>query len=66
MGNSERDQYMRERILSILSSIERRLGVMAHEIPEIRDDLRSWQDGELKTSYFNFRVCEFFDSLNFD
>ena len=64
MYKSKREEYLKRRIFSALDDIEDYTGLMAHEIPEIRDNLRSWQDGNLRDLYFERRLMRFLDSLN--
>ena len=65
MNKQERDEYMRIRILIMIARIEAKTGKMAHEIPELKDGLKAWQDGEIKSSYFNLTVVNYFDKLDY-
>lgn len=62
----DRDQHLVNCIFALLDSIEHKLGndIMAHQIPEIKDDLKSWQDRTLKDLYFYNRLTKFWDSIN--
>ena len=48
-------------IFRMLDRIEDKIGVMAHEIPEIAEQLRKWQDGKLPTSYFKEQLNKYWD-----
>jgi len=61
-----REEYFKTRIFSILASIEKITGLLAHEIPELKENLALWQDGKIKDSFFNIQVMEYFDNLNMD
>lgn len=65
MDKQEREEFMKQRIFSLLYRIEEKSGKMAHEIPEIMENLKKWQDGEIKSSYFNLTLCTYFDHMDF-
>jgi hypothetical protein len=47
-----------------LDRIEDITGKMIHEIPELADKLKSWQDGDLNDIYFYETLNKYWDSLN--
>lgn len=51
-------------IFNKLDQIENKLGIMAHEIPEIADYLRDWQDGKLNPIFFSAKLSKFIDQIN--
>ena len=51
-------------IFNTLDRIEDRSGVMAHEDERIKEKLRTWQDGNLKDSYFQETLNKYLDELN--
>lgn len=52
------------RIFATLDRIEHKVNIMAHEIPEIKDNLKLWQDNKLKTSFFQESLNKYWDSIN--
>lgn len=48
-------------IFRMLDRIEDKVGIMAHEIPEIGEQLKKWQDGKLPTSYFKEQLNKYWD-----
>jgi hypothetical protein len=62
----ESKQIVKNMIFNRLDRIEDKLGngIMAHEIPEIKDRLYLWQDGKLNDSYFLSTLNKFWDNLN--
>lgn len=47
-----------------ICSIENKTGLMAHEIPGLKDKLQQYQDGKLKRSYFKEYLNKYIDILN--
>lgn len=60
------DQIQMQQVWSLIDSIEHKLGKMAHEIPDLKDKLKDYQDGKLKRLYFFNWLCKFWDGLNND
>jgi predicted translin family RNA/ssDNA-binding protein len=60
----DRKQLITNIIFNKLDRIEDRLKKMAHEIPELNDNLKRWQEGELNNNYFNEFLNKFIDNLN--
>lgn len=54
---------MKRLIFEKLDRIELKTRVMAHEIPEIADRLRKWQDGQIKDSFFAEFLNKYLDNL---
>lgn len=65
MDMVRRDEVMKARIWNLLDSIENKLGKMAHET-DLVDELKKFQDGDLKPLYFYNRLAKYWDSLNMD
>jgi len=61
---SERELYLRERILQFLHLIEEKTGIMVHEDDVLKDDFNDWESGKLKSSFFNMKVLSYYDELN--
>lgn len=55
---------MKRLIFEKLDRIELRTRAMAHEIPEIAEKLRQWQDGQLKDSFFSEFLNKYLDKLS--
>lgn len=53
-------------IFNRLDRIEDLTEKMIHEIPELADKMKQWQDGELKDLYFYETLNKYWDSLNMD
>lgn len=51
------------RIFKTLDRIEDKTGKMAHEIPELAENLKRWQDGKLNGIYFLEQLNKFLDEL---
>jgi len=51
-------------IFNNLDNIENRLNIMAHEIPEIKEELKLWQDKKISSLYFLNHLYKFIDDLN--
>jgi len=56
--------YQKGRIHRLLETIEDKTGKMAHEIDEVRHQLKNWQDGHLANSTFTEHLNKFVDLLN--
>lgn len=52
------------RIFNLLDQIEMVTSTMAHEIPEIKDDLKDWQDRKTRDIYFYNQLCKYWDKIN--
>jgi len=54
------------RIFGLLDSIERRLGetVMIHQIPDLGQKLKSWQDGKVSDIIFLMYLTRTYDEMN--
>ena len=61
--NIDRNQLQRQRIWSLIDSIEDRLGIVAHDIPDLKDRLKAYQDGILKPIYFINYLSKYIDQL---
>lgn len=57
-------QDNRQRVFYMLDLIEDKTGIMAHEIPELKDRLRLWQDENINTSSFMLTLNKFWDNIN--
>lgn len=51
------------RIFARLDRIEDKTGKMAHEIPELTENLKRWQDGKLSGVYFLEQLNKFLDEM---
>jgi hypothetical protein len=51
-------------IMKNLDSIEKHTNQMAHEIPELQDHLKRYQDGLVNPIYFNEYLNKYIDKLN--
>ena len=58
------DDLLKQRIWNILDSIEDKLGKMAHEVPELAEDLELYQNGKIKPLYYFNKLTKVFDELN--
>ena len=54
---------MKHLIFKKLDQIELKTKVMAHEIPEIKEHLKKWQDGQLKDSFFSEFLNRYLDKI---
>ena len=59
----DHDQYQMQHIWSLIDSIEYKLNTMAHEIPDLSERLKDYQDGKLKRLYFINYLTKFIDNL---
>lgn len=59
----ENKKFIKNRIFSMLESIEKKTKIMAHHDENIKNELKQWQDGKLKDSYFNLILVNYFDSI---
>lgn len=57
-------QLRKQMMWNLVDLIEDKLGVMAHEIPELRDVLKDYQDQKIKPLYFYNYLTKFFDEVN--
>ena len=53
-------------IFKRLDRIEDVTGSMIHEIPELSEVMRNWQDGMVSDIYFYEFISKYWDSLNSD
>ena len=51
------------RIFARLDRIEDKAGKMVHEIPELAENLKRWQDGKLSGVYFLEQLNKFLDEM---
>lgn len=54
----------RNKILNTVDKIEERFNVMMHEIPELAEDFKNWQDGKIKNATFMEILNKYLDSKN--
>lgn len=64
MNIQSKNQYYSNQIMKLLSMIEDITQVMAHEDPNIDNDLRSYQDDKLKPVVFYIRLQRYYDKLS--
>lgn len=65
MDMEMRNEIMKARIWTLLDVIENKLGKMAHDT-DLADELKKFQDGDLKPLYFYNRLAKYWDMLNMD
>jgi hypothetical protein len=53
-----------EQCFKLLDRIEDKTKIMAHQNAEIMDQLRKWQDGQLKDSYFLALLNRYYYQIN--
>lgn len=57
-------QISRNRVFNMPDKIENRVGLMAHEIPELSEQLKLWQDFKIKDYQFIETLNKYIDQLN--
>ena len=58
------NELKKNMIFALLDRIEDQTGVMAHEDDRIKNELKRWQNNELKDSYFKELLNKYHDDLN--
>ena len=58
------EEWQTNRILNTVDKIEDRLNKMMHEIPELAEDIKYWQDGKIKNVTFMEILNKYLDSKN--
>lgn len=56
----------KQHIFNRLDRIEGLTGKMIHEIPELSEVMRNWQDGMINDIYFYEFINKYWDKLNMD
>lgn len=58
------NQIRKDRVFSLLDRIEDRTNKMVHEITELSDKLKAWQDFKVTDTQFIETLNKYIDTLN--
>jgi hypothetical protein len=62
----DHDQLQRQRVWALVDSIEDKLGLMMHEMDDLKDTLKRYQEGYIKPITFINILNKYIDELNND
>lgn len=60
----DHDQMQRQRVWALVDVIEHRTNCMAHEIDGVKDTLKRYQDGYLKSYQFINFLTKYIDTMD--
>lgn len=63
VDNIKESNLDKNMVFNLLDKIEDKKKKMAHEIPEIKDNLKKWQDGKIKDSFFREFLNKYIDKM---
>jgi regulator of replication initiation timing len=58
--------FNKNRIFNTLDKIEDKTEIMIHEIPELKHELKLWQDNKIQDLFFFNLLMKYLDSLDSD